>query len=60
MTWIPMKGSVIGSGTPVRGFTAAAEYEDWGYFFLGASAADEWLDYGAILEEMPESVQFIE
>ena len=55
-----MRESVIGSGTPVRAFTAAAEYEDCGYFFLGASAADEWLDYGAILEEMPESVQFIE
>ena len=46
--------------TPVTGFVAAVEYEDWGYLFLGVTAEDDWSKYSPTLEEMLDSVQFIE
>lgn len=55
-----LEGIPAGSETPLKGFAAAADYEDWGYLFLGVSAADEWAQYGPLLEEMLCSVQFTE
>ena len=57
---LTLQGIPLGSETPVKGFVAAADYEDWGYLFLGVSAADEWAQYGPVLEEMLDTVQFVE
>jgi hypothetical protein len=55
-----LEGLPAGSETPVKGFIAAAEYADWGYIFLGVSVVDEWAEHGPILEEMLDTVQFVE
>jgi len=55
-----LEGIPTGSETLVQGFMAATEYGDWGYFFLGVSIAEEWSEYGPMLEEMLDSVQFME
>ncbi|TKJ30493.1 MAG: hypothetical protein CEE40_04660 [Chloroflexi bacterium B3_Chlor] len=55
-----LEGIPTGSETLVKGFMAATEFEDWGYFFLGVSVAEEWAECGPMLEEMLDSVQFME
>ena len=57
---IDLDGVPSGADTPVTGFVAAVEYEDWGYLFLGVTAEDDWSRYSPTLEEMLDSVQFIE
>ncbi|MGB3903390.1 MAG: hypothetical protein WBB22_00560 [Anaerolineae bacterium] len=44
----------------MKGFVAAAECKGWGYLYLGVSVADGWAKYGPILEEMLDSLQFME
>ncbi len=57
---LTFEGIPAGSQIGLKGFMAATEYGEWGYFFLGASVADEWSQYGPVLEEMLDSVQFME
>lgn len=47
------------SETLVRGFMAATDLRDCGYFFISARVADEWPEYGPALEEMLGSIQFV-
>jgi hypothetical protein len=55
---IDLEGLPRGTDTRVEGFAAAVEYEDWGYFILGVTAEDEWLEYGPTLQEMLDSIEF--
>ncbi len=57
---LTFEGIPAGSQLGLKGFMAATEYGEWGYFFLGASGADEWSEYGPMLEEMLDNVQFTE
>jgi len=57
---IDLDGLPSGSDTPVVGFAAAAAYDGWGYLFLAVTAEDEWQEYGPTLEEMLDSVEFID
>lgn len=57
---IDLDGLPSGSDTPVTGFAAAVGYDGWGYLFLGVTADDEWQEYGPILGEMLDSVEFTE
>lgn len=55
-----MEGVPTSSKTAVKGCMPAAGNEDWRYFYLGVSVAEGWAEYGPILEEMLDSVQFME
>jgi hypothetical protein len=55
-----LEGVPSGADSEIKGFVAAAEYEDWGYLFLAVAAADEWADYATILDEMLGSIEFVE
>lgn len=55
-----MQGVPSGADSEIRGFAAAVEYEGWGYIFLGVAAVDEWTDYAPTLEEMLDSIEFLE
>jgi hypothetical protein len=55
-----LEGIPTGTDSEIKGFVAALEHEDWGYLFLGVAAVDEWEDYAPTLEEMLNSLEFIE
>jgi hypothetical protein len=55
-----LEGVPSGANTEIKGFAAAVEYEGWGYILLGVAAVDEWADYGPALEEMLDSIEFLE
>jgi hypothetical protein len=57
---IDLDGLPSGSDTPVVGFAAGVAYDGWGYLFLGVAAEDEWQEYSATLQEMLDSVEFID
>jgi hypothetical protein len=44
---------------PIKGLIAATIWEDWAYTFVALSVADEWDDYGPILERMLDGIHFI-
>lgn len=45
--------------TPIRGFVAAAVWDDWAYTFVALSVEHEWATHGASLETAIDSVGFI-
>jgi hypothetical protein len=49
-----------GAASPVTGFAVAVAHEDCGYLFIALTAAEEWSQYRPTLEEMLDSLQFIE
>lgn len=55
-----LEGVPSGADSEIKGFVVALEYDDWGYLFLGVTAVDEWTDYAPTLEEMLNSIEFIE
>jgi hypothetical protein len=57
---IDLEGRPSGADTCVTGFVAAAAYDGWGYLFLGVTAEEEWPEYSPTLEEMLDSVQFVD
>ena len=57
---IDLDGLPSGADTPIVGFAAGVDYEGWGYLFLGVTTVDDWQEYGPTLEEMLDSVQFID
>jgi hypothetical protein len=55
---VSFEGS-LGAGEPsIKGFVAGAEYDGWGYFFIGLSVLDDWAEYSPDLEAMLDSVVF--
>ena len=57
---VDLWGVPSGGTSPVMGFAVAVAHEDWGYLFLGLTAAEDWPQYRPTLEEMLDSVQFLE
>jgi hypothetical protein len=57
---VDLWGVPSGAASPVMGFAVAVAHEDWGYLLVGLTAVDEWSQYRPTLEEMLNSVQFIE
>ena len=57
---VDLWGVPSGAASPVMGFAVAVAHEDRGYLFLGITAVDEWSQYRSTLEQMLDSVQFIE
>jgi hypothetical protein len=55
-----LEGVPTGADTEIKGFVAAVEYEGWGYILLGVAVTDEWTDYAPTLEEMLDSIDFLE
>jgi hypothetical protein len=49
-----------GAASTVMGFAVAVAREDWGYLLVGLTAVDEWPQYRPTLEQMLDSVQFVE
>jgi hypothetical protein len=49
-----------GAASTVMGFGVAVAREDWGYLLVGLTAVDEWPQYRPTLEQMLDSVQFVE
>ena len=56
---VTLQGTPGLSETQIRGLVAATIMEGWAYTFVALSVADEWAEYGAILERMVDGVQFI-
>ena len=57
---VDLWGVPSGAASPVMGFAVAVAHEDRGYLLLGVTAVDEWSQYRPTLEEMLDSVQFVE
>jgi hypothetical protein len=57
---VDLWGNPSGATSPVMGFAVAVAHEDCGYLFLGVTAVDEWSPYRPTLEEMLDSVLFME
>jgi hypothetical protein len=57
---LELEGVPSGADSEIKGFVAALEHEDRGYLFLGVAAVDEWTDYAPTLNEMLDSLEFIE
>lgn len=53
----PMEGA-FEDGQVIVGFTAAVEYEGWGYFFAAITTQDEMEEYKPALTKMLDSVRF--
>ncbi len=57
---IDLEGLPSGADASVTGFAAGVAYDDWGYLFVGVAATGEWSAYAPVLEQMLDSVQFME
>jgi len=57
---VDLWGVPSGAASPVMGFAVAVAHEDQGYLMVGLTAVDEWSQYRPTLEEMLDSVQFVE
>lgn len=55
---VSFEGTPEGQETPVQGFLAATEHQNWGYLFLAVSTRDDWPQYSTFLEKMIDSVRF--
>ena len=57
---VDLWGLPSGAASHVVGFAVAVAHEDWAYLIVGISAEDEWSQYYPTLEQMLDSVRFIE
>ena len=57
---VDLWGVPSGAASPVIGFAVAVAHEDSGYLLVGLTPVDEWSQYRPTLEQMLDSVQFLE
>lgn len=53
------EGVPEGGTEPVTGFSAATEYERWGYLFIAGTTSDESEEHGPVLAAVLDSVEFM-